>query len=275
MTNYPDETTLTQEIAFAWCNDAQGNSGVKRACILRNFARYLILAGNEAYIIPQMFFPHQHSEPPYMFTDDELERFFTATDRYPSTRNPVLEYTIPVIFRLQYACGMRPQEVRQLRRMDFNFAEKTIYIAEGKHNKDRKLSVAPELMDMCKRYDSIAHGFLPDRVYFFQSPSGKAYSNSWLSSNFHKCWEISGNDTERGSSVPYDLRHNYASRTLMRWIEDGRDLSVCIPYLSAYMGHDSFKATFQYIHMLPERMANTGLTNLDNVLPEVRYEERA
>jgi hypothetical protein len=61
----------------------------------------------------------------------------------------------------------------------------------------------------------------------------------------------------------------------MRWIEEEEDLNARIPYLSAYMGHESFKATFQYIHMLPERMGKTGLTNLDGILPEVRYEERA
>jgi len=271
--NHPGETNLTQEVAFAWCNDAKGSSGVKRACIMRNFARYLTLVGNEAYIVPQMFFPLHRIALPYMFTDKELENFFVATDRYPSTRNPILEYTIPVIFRLQYACGLRPQEVRQLQRLDFNFTEKTIYIAEGKHNKDRKLAISSDVMEMCKKYDRIAHEFSPDRIYFFQSPSGNAYSNSWLSSNFHKCWEMGGNGTERGSSVPYDLRHNYASRVLMRWVEEGRDLSVCAPYLSAYMGHESFKATFQYIHMMPERLTRTGLTCLDGILPEVRYEE--
>ena len=273
--NYPSETVLTQEITFAWCNDAQGNgaSGTKRACILRNLARYLALSGEQAFIMPQMFFPTPKAAPPYIFTDIELENFFRATDRYRLYRNPLLEYTVPVIFRLQYACGMRPQEVRKLRCIDFNFTENTVYIAEGKHSKDRKLAVDANTMELCKKYNLIANALIPGRTFFFQSPSGGAYSNSWLSQTFHKCWDMGGNGNERGICVPYDLRHNYASRTLMRWLEEGKDLNAWVPYLSAYMGHSSFKATFYYIHLLPERLANTGLTCLDGILPEVRYEE--
>jgi hypothetical protein len=59
----------------------------------------------------------------------------------------------------------------------------------------------------------------------------------------------------------------------MCWLEEGKDLNAWMPYLSAYMGHDNFKATFYYINMLPERLANTAFTCLDGILPEVRYEE--
>ena len=34
-TNFKSETVLTQKIVFAWCNDAQGNGGANRACIMR------------------------------------------------------------------------------------------------------------------------------------------------------------------------------------------------------------------------------------------------
>jgi len=273
--NHPQKNSLTQEIAFDWCNDGKGGAGTKRACVMRNMGRYLTFIGEEAYIMPQMFFPTQRNALPYMFTDDELKNFFDATDHYPRKRNPLLEYTIPVIFRLQYACGMRPQEVRKLRCLDFDFTQNTIYITEGKHNKDRQLAVSSEVMEMCKKYDKIANRFIPNRVHFFQSPSGEAYSNTWLLANFHKCWEMSGNSSEQGSAVPYDLRHNYASRKLMHWIDRGQDLNVYLPYLSVYMGHESFKATFYYIHLLPERLACTDFTNLDGILPEVRYEEHS
>lgn len=273
--NYPDEISLTQNLAFAWCNDARGKGAgaTKRACILRNLGRYLSLAGEQAYIMPQMFFPTPKPVPPYILTDNELENFFRATDGYRLYRNPLLEYTVPVIFRLQYSCGMRPQEVRNLRRIDFNFADKTIYIAEGKHRKDRKLAVDTNTMELCKKYDGIANTSITVRKYFFQSPLGGAYSNSWLSQTFHRCWKMSGNEDDRGVCVPYDLRHNYASRVLMRWLEEGKDLNTWLPYLSAYMGHDNFKATFYYISLLPERLADTVFTSLKGILPEVPYEK--
>ena len=272
--HYPCEAILTQEIVFAWCNNARGNAGANRASVIRGFGRYLNLKGVDAYILPLLFFPYQNAGLPYIFTDRELKLFFEATDRYPHySSNPLLEYTIPVIFRLQYACGMRPQEVRRLRKLDMDFSNNTIYIADGKHNKDRKLAACTDIMKMCRNYDRIAEAIIPSRTYFFQSPTGKAYTSSWLTRTFHNCWRMSGNGNERGSCTPYDLRHNYASQTLMRWVEEGKDLDAWIPYLSAYMGHECFSSTYYYIHMLPERLARMDFTHTDGIIPEVDYEE--
>lgn len=176
---------------------------------------------------------------------------------------------VPVIFRLQYACGMRPQEVRCLRCLDFNFTDNTIYIADGKHHKDRCLPANAEVMEMCKRYNRIAEKMIPHRTYFFQAQSGKAYTTDWLCNAFRMCWEMSGNENSRGSCTPYALRHNFATQILMRWIEEGRDLDAMIPYLSAYMGHESFSATYYYIHLLPERLALMDFTRSDGIIPEV------
>jgi len=278
---FPEETNLTQEIAFAWCDDAQGNAGSKRSIVLRSFSRYLALTGEDAYTLPPMFFPMKKPGLPYICTDSELARFFEATDRFQSDcRSPLLEYTIPVIFRLQYACGLRPQEARKLRRMDVDLSGRTIYIADGKHYKDRKLPVGERVMEMCCKYDRIAEEIVPGRAHFFQSPAGSAYTPCWLSDSFSKCWEMSGNESRRRNGgrrsdcTPYSLRHRYATETLMRWLEEGRNLNAWIPYLSAYMGHASFTATYYYLRMLPERLAHMDSMRTNHIIPEAAdYEE--
>jgi len=272
--NFPSETALTQEIALAWCNDAQGNAGSKRASVIRSFGRYLLSAGTEAYVLPTLFFPVKKPDLPYICTDSELKRFFEATDRFQGDcRSPLLEYTIPVVFRLQYACGMRPQEVRKLRRTDINFPDRTIYIADGKHYKDRRLAVDECVIEMCRKYDRIAETVIPGRTYFFQSPVGGVYTSCWLSDSFSKCWAMSGNGEKRSNCVPYSLRHRYATETLMRWLEEGRDLDAWIPYLCAYMGHASFSATYYYIHLLPERLARMDYMRTNHIIPEAANDE--
>ena len=140
---------------------------------------------------------------------NDLKNFFEATDRYTdSVQSPLLKFTVPVIFRLKYACGMRPQEVRLLRCEDFNFDDDTIYIAEGKHNKDRCLPVSSEIMGMCKKYNFISEAIVPNRMFFFQAPSGNAYTKEWLGRAFRLCWKMSGNDVSRGSCTPYSLRYH-------------------------------------------------------------------
>ena len=136
------------------------------------------------------------------------------------------------------------------------------------------MPVSPEVMELCRKYDLIADSIIPNRAYFFQSPTGGAYTKGWLAKKFHQCWEISGNGNVRGACTPYDLRHNFATQTLMRWVEEGKDINAWIPYLSAFMGHSCFSATFYYIHLLPERLSKMDFTLADGVIPEVEYEEK-
>jgi integrase len=84
---------------------------------------------------------------------------------------------------------------------------------------------------------------------------------------------MSGNGNERGVCTPYDFRHNYATQTLMRWAEEGKDLNAWIPYLCAYMGHATFSSTFYYIHLLPERLRDMNYMSVCGIIPEVRDEE--
>lgn len=269
--HFPNDSILTSVIALAWCNDIKEKSkSGYRFHTIREFGKYLVANGKKAYVIPSTLMPKYKADIPYILSDEELKNFFDASDRVPHcSRYPLLEYTIPVIFRLQYACGMRPQEARLLKVTNFDFSNNTIYIEESKWCKDRKLAVTDHIMNLCYKYNKIANTIIPDRTYFFQSPKGREYSHGWLTEKFHECWERSGNGTDKGSCVPYDLRHNFATRTLMKWIEDGIEINEYLPYLSAYMGHASFSSTFYYIHLLPERLSLMDFTQTKGIIPEV------
>ena len=58
----------------------------------------------------------------------------------------------------------------------------------------------------------------------------------------------------RGTPRPYDLRHAFASRNIIRWIDSGRDVMELLPCLSAYMGHSELSSTLYYVHLIPERL---------------------
>jgi len=272
--NYPKATVLTREIVLEWCQEGKENRRSEyRASAIREFAKYLTAIGKDAFILPANWFPAPKAELPYLLTDEELSNFFSATDNYPSRANsPLLEYIVPVIFRLQYACGMRPQEVRLLKRVDFDFKRNTIYIESSKWCRDRRLSVHPELMALCRKYDVIAQSYFNDRTYFFPSQSGGAYRYNWLTATFHKCWKLSGNNNSSKRCVPYSLRHNFATRTLLRWAQEGKDFNVYLPYLSNYMGHSTFKCTYYYVHLLPEKLSCMDFMGSHGIIPEVSDE---
>ena len=56
LSHFPNESLLTKELVFAWCGDANGNSGY-RAQIIRGFARYLVSTGEETFLMPKGFYP--------------------------------------------------------------------------------------------------------------------------------------------------------------------------------------------------------------------------
>ena len=68
-------------------------------------------------------------------------------------------------------------------------------------------------------------------------------------------------------------RHNFATRTLMRWLAEGKDLNAYVPYLCAYMGHASFNSTYYYVHLLPDKLAVLDFMNPKGIIPEVPHED--
>ena len=127
--------------------------------------------------------------------------------------------------------------------------------------------MAGDLAELLARFDRLANVRRPDRQWFFEDRHGGQHSSSWLIAGYHRCCERAGGIAP--ASTPYTLRHNYATRTLMRWVEGGKDIEACLPYLSAYMGHQKYSSTAWYVHLLPERLAATGLTSAAGIIPAV------
>ena len=59
---------------------------------------------------------------------------------------------------------------------------------------------------------------------------------------------------------------------MQRWLDDGSDLNAKLPFLRAYMGHDSFAQTAYYIHLLPTNLTQSTAVDwavFDTLIPEV------
>jgi len=280
---YPEEKNITQELVNEWlvARPNEHINGVKRrASAVRALAKYMNAVGVSAYIMPIGVLGRDKPFTPYIYSNSELESFFQAADQYPeSIRSPLKEHTVPVLFRLIYSCGLRPQEARKLKRSDVDFDSKTIYISDSKRHKDRLIPVDPGILNICKEYDIVANVMFPSRIYFFQfSGNNKPCSNEWVNVVFRKCWQLSGIQFFHNGQTPrvFDFRHNYASRRIMQWLDGGKDLNVLAPYLSAYMGHVNLSDTFYYVHLIPDLIANTPSIDWNKMswcIPEVHCNE--
>lgn len=266
---HPGETVLNRELATAWCQEGtRVEWPAHKAHAVRAFGKYLRLLGKDAFVLPAAWISPRVRSLPHLFADADLAAFFAAADRItPCTASPFREYTIPVLFRLMFGCGLRPQEARLLRRRDVDAGSAVLTIERSKRNKDRRVPVDKALASLLVRFDDLAELRRPGRAFFFEDHPAQPYPARWVTASYYRCRAMAGGIAP--GSTPYTLRHNYATRTLTRWVEEGRDLNVWLPYLSAYMGHDTYSATAYYIHLLPERLAATGLTSAAGIIPEV------
>ena len=275
---YPEALSLSREIATVWIDEQMKKSHniVSKATAIRLFGKYLSAIGKTAYILPDEYVSQPKTAfTPYIFTDDELTRLFCASDRQPRNISEPLSSKIPpVLFRLIYTCGLRPNEGRELLRDNIDFKTGEIFITKTKRKKERIVVMSDDMLGLCKKYDAVRDDLNIDSQYFFPRYDGQAYTSSQLDRLFKECW-VNANPNIPDKNLPgvriYDLRHRFASAVLNRWLDEGRNLYNMLPYLRAYMGHNTMSETAYYIHILPENLVkNAGIEweSLEAVIPD-------
>ena len=277
--HYPDASILSKEIAWDWVyspSHKKRNSGVNnRIYSIRFLGEYLVAIGDDAYIFPDLMTSNKQTFSQYIFTDDELRRFFTATDNLPtSSQNPFQQKIAPVVFRLIYTCGLRPNEGRELKSENINFDNGEILITNTKHQKERLVVMSDDMLELCRLYNHYLRLEMTGKSeFFFPMQNGDCYTTAQIRNLFKKCWRLANPGVSELPSVRiYDLRHRFASTVLNRWIDEKRDLYAMLPYLRAYMGHLDLSATEYYIHLLPENLIKSPGINwsgLESLIPEV------
>ena len=262
--NHPSAVEITKDMIDGWLlvRPFQKNATRSHAISnLRTFTKYLNSVGRNSYIPNQEYSLPVERYRPYIFTDEELPALFDAFDGMkPCFEAPKREFIVPVLFRMMYCCGMRPSEPLHLCTEDIDLRNGEIYIRQSKMSKDRHVLMSDELTELCQKYDAM----MGSRQWFFQKWDGGPFPTYWMTNQFHIGWKNSGLEN-RGNPRPYDLRHCFATRTLMRWVDEKRDVMALLPYLSTYMGHKSFKHTLYYIHLLPERLRSTAGIDWDKL----------
>jgi len=276
--HHPGLEALTKESVRGWISyeTSRGRTGMyDKIGAVRMLALYM---GNGAYVLPTKAVPKQPECTPYILTDDELSRLFVAADNIRMqmrTNSKTLELIFPTLLRLMYTCGLRPNEVRMIKRDNINFVTGELLIEGSKSRKERMVVMSNDMLLQCRKYDLIRTIANPQSEYFFVRGDGSHVPNHQLFIVLKRCWQYANPDTPPNMLPrlrPYDFRHRFASTVLQKWLSEGRDLYAMLPYLRAYMGHEVFSDTAYYIHLLPEHLFDSqgvDWSAIDAVNPEV------
>jgi integrase len=271
---------LNEDAVLSWCfrwETETPASARRRIQSVRELLKYLSAIGIDCYVIPSSFLPRATARTPYIFTDKELLSIFDECDRLTSIpKSPHRHLILPVLLRLIFFCGLRPNEGREIRSCDIDFDKGIILIRKNKAHKERYVALSSDVLQMCQDYHSATVGTFPDSEYFFPDSNGVSYDHRWLKRQFQTIRGKANLNTDGARAVVYDLRHRYATTMLMKWLNKGIDINTKLPYLSAYMGHTHFSDTAYYIHLLPEnliRSAAIDWSHFSDLIPEVAEDE--
>lgn len=250
------ETVLTKQLVMEW-TARKPNETVSTQCgrisLLRGLAEYMNRVGYSAYVYSKaMVTINRYTYIPYIFSSNEMKRIFEACDHYPQNNcAPNRHLVLPLLLRILYGCGLRISEAMQLTRQDVDLNKGSLYIHNAKFNKERILPMSESLTERCREYcKTVDIGGL-ENPYFFPSPYGGHYSEATIYKLFRDVLRkarISHLGRGKGPRI-HDFRHTFAVNCLKKWVVDGRDLNNCLPYLSAYLGHEDMRGSQRYLRL--------------------------
>jgi integrase/recombinase XerD len=252
---------ITTTLALRWATQPTGVEPYRWAArlgMVRRFAIWYSAMDSRTEIPSVDLLPfRRRRKPPHIYSEEEIERILRRTRQLPSSKK-LRARTFTTLFGLLVASGMRINEALSLDRSDVDLERGILHIRRTKFRKSRYVPVHPTTVAALKKYAEGRDRLLPapSTPAFFISERGRRIPAKTAQYNFAKVSQ------QLGLRAPakyhgcgprlHDLRHRFATRTLIRWYRTGLDVERELPKLSAYLGHVHVNDTYWYLEAVPE-----------------------
>lgn len=262
---YPDGSITKEAIdGFLYGRHLRPSTVRRNEVVLRKLAAHAHAAGWGAYTPALATHVRVRHQPPYVFTDDEVARLFTAIDSQPMSSFTNKAMVDPVLFRALYGTGVRISEALNLTLSDVDTRAGTLTIRHSKNGAGRTIPITERLAATLDSYIAAAHPAPEpgDHVFYARAP-GRPINQASIYIRFRGYLADAGIPHFTGGPHPHSLRHGFAVTNLRHWAAVGADLATTMPYLACYMGHSDLRGTQYYLRLTadayPEVMAKAQL----------------
>jgi integrase/recombinase XerD len=256
---------ITQALALAWAqqpSNVQPTYWAQRLSFVRGFARHRSATDPRTQVPPQGLLPFQPRRArPYLYSDDEIRSLLRAALNMPRRykRSALRPWTYHCLFGLLSVSGLRLGEACNLELQDVDLDAAVLTIRGTKFGKSR---LVPLHASTCKVLaDYIARrkrhwAARPVSSYLFVSNWGNRLDSGDIHRTFYVMSRQIGLRGASDSHGPrlHDMRHAFATNTLVRWYKSDQDPERRLPILSAYLGHVHVADTQWYLSGSPELM---------------------
>jgi site-specific recombinase XerD len=191
---------------------------------------------------------------PFLFGLSDAKKLLAAADNLPdNSRAPLRGPTYSMIFALLYGLGLRVGEASRLCVKDVDLGRCLLVIRETKFAKSRLVPFGPLMAKKIETYLSL-RGELKSDSSFFSFNKHRPVHPGTISQTFHHLLPILNLNIPAGVHPPrlHDLRHAFATGTLLRWYRAGIDPASRLIHLSTFLGHVSPSSTAVYLSITPD-----------------------
>jgi integrase len=270
---------VTQALALAWAQqptNVQPAHWARRLSVVRAFARHRSATDPRTQIPAPGLLPFQPKRArPYLYSDEEIRNLLRAALDMPCRyeRGALRPWTYHCLLGLLSVTGLRLGEARNLELRDVDLEVAVLTIRGTKFGKDR---LVPLHASTCK----VLAEYIERRTRHWQARPVSSYLfvSSWGnrldSGDVHRTFYVLSRQvglrgaTDSHGPRLHDMRHRFATNTLVRWYRCHQDPERRLPILSAYLGHVHVADTQWYLSASPELMRE-AMRRL-----EQRWEER-
>ena len=179
--------------------------------------------------------PRLHKQlPRYLLSQDDINAILEQTQ----TEAQAVALRDRAIIETLYSTGMRRMEITNLKLFDIELEQGTVFIHQGKGQKDRVVPIGERACAWIRKYiDDVRFSLViaPDESYVFISDYGIPYRNNQLGDMVKKYMRKAGIDKPGACHL---FRHAMATHML----ENGAD----IRYIQAILGHSDLSTTQVY-----------------------------
>ena len=209
---YPDGSITREAVnGFLYGRHLRASTIRRNELALRQLAEHARAAGWHAYAPAAATQVRVRHQPPYVFTDDEVRRLFTAIDSQPMSSYSNKAMVNPVLFRVLYGAGLRVSEALSLTLADTDTSSGTLAIRDSKNGESRTVPVTGGLTATLAGYIAAAHPAPePSDHVFYSVAAGRPVSQSTVYVRFRGYLADAGIPHFTGGPHPHSLRHGFA-----------------------------------------------------------------
>ena len=265
---------ITKCLALDWATQPVNvlpSRWATRLTYVRVFARYRKASDPRTEIPSPELLPHKAQRAkPCLYSDEEicslLQAALSMSFRYKECA--LLPWTYYCLFGLLSVTGLRLGEALNLALADIDLDAALLTARRAKHERSRLVPLHTSTCEVLAEYIARRERHWRGRAvssWLFVSSRGNQHDSRTVQRTFKRLSRqigLGGTGESRGPRL-HDMRHTFATTTLVNCYRRDQDPERLLPVLSTWLGHVLVRDTYWYLEASPELMRE-AMTRLEN-----------